>query len=95
MHKKNRIAVLLFGLVSGCAWAQSSVTLFGVVDAAVERVKGAESTVRIASGQQQGSRWGLRGVEELGGGLKAVFHLESGFNTDSGQAAQGGRLFGR
>ncbi len=95
MHKKNRIAVVLFGVASGCTWAQSSVTLFGVVDAAVERVKGAGSSVRIASGQQQGSRWGLRGVEELGGGLKAVFHLESGFNVHSGQLAQGGRLFGR
>ncbi|MGH8856299.1 MAG: porin, partial [Telluria sp.] len=49
----------------------------------------------LQSGNQSGSRWGLRGVEDLGGGLKAIFLLESGFNLDTGTTGQGGRLFGR
>lgn len=93
--KRNAIALAALGLVSGMASAQSSVTLYGVVDVAVERVKGATSLTRVTSGQQQGSRWGLRGVEDLGGGLKATFLLESGFNADVGTLGQGGRLFGR
>src|SRR5262249_39952175 len=42
-----------------------------------------------------GSRWGLRGTEDLGGGLKGLFVLESGFNLDTGTMQQSGRLFGR
>jgi len=93
--KRHAIALAALGLVSGLANAQSSVTLYGVVDMAVERVKGATSLTRATSGQQQGSRWGLRGVEDLGGGLKATFLLESGFNADVGTMGQGNRLFGR
>lgn len=93
--KRQAIALGVLGLFSGWAHAQSSVTLYGVVDVAVERIKGATSVVRLSSGQQQGSRWGLRGVEDLGGGLKASFVLESGFNADVGTSGQGGRLFGR
>lgn len=92
-HKIIALAVL--GLCSGLAQAQSSVTLYGVVDLAVERVKGATSVARVSSGQQQGSRWGLRGSEDLGGGMKAVFQIESGFNADTGTSGQGGRAFGR
>ncbi len=69
--------------------------MYGVVDVAVERVKGATSLTRVTSGQQQGSRWGLRGSEDLGGGLKALFVLETGFNADTGTLGQGGRMFGR
>jgi len=43
----------------------------------------------------QGSRIGFKGVEDLGGGLTALFTIENGFNADTGQAAQGGLLFGR
>lgn len=93
--KRNAIALAALGLVGGVASAQSSVTLYGVVDVAVERVKGATSLTRVTSGQQQGSRWGLRGTEDLGGGLKAMFVLENGFNADVGTFGQGGRLFGR
>jgi predicted porin len=93
--KRNAIAFATLGLISGLAAAQSSVNLYGVVDVAVERIKGATSLTRVTSGQQQGSRWGLRGTEDLGGGLKAMFVLENGFNADSGTLGQGGRLFGR
>ncbi|HRK39849.1 MAG TPA: porin [Burkholderiaceae bacterium] len=88
----------ILALAAGCACAaqaQSSVTLYGVADAAFERVKGATSVSRVASGQQQGSRWGLRGTEDLGGGLKAVFQMEAGFNMANGASGQGGLLFGR
>lgn len=93
--RRYLVALAVCGLSSGLASAQSSVTLYGVVDVALERVKGATSLTRLASGQQQGSRWGLRGTEDLGGGLKAGFLLESGFNADAGTSGQGGRLFGR
>lgn len=50
---------------------------------------------RLSSGVESGSRLGFRGTEELGGGTVATFVLESGFQADTGQAAQGGKLFGR
>lgn len=81
------------------AYAQSTVTLYGIVDAGIEyqnnQPGGSHSVTRITSGNMSGSRWGLRGVEDLGGGLKGVFVLESGFTVDDGKSAQGGRLFGR
>jgi predicted porin len=49
----------------------------------------------LNSGGLSGSRWGLRGAEDLGGGLRANFQAESGFNIDTGSSAQGGLLFGR
>jgi predicted porin len=89
-------------LAGGCAsaFAQSSVTLYGIVDTGVEYVSHAnaagDSVVRMPgiTGSLP-SRWGFRGVEDLGGGLKTVFVLESGFNLRGGDSGQGGRLFGR
>lgn len=92
---KALLTASALALLAGGVHAQSTVTLYGVADAAVERVKGATSQTRLVSGQQQGSRWGVRGSEDLGGGLKAVFQLESGFNITSGALGQGGRAFGR
>ncbi|CAL8476917.1 porin [Caballeronia sp. S22] len=82
------------------AFAQSSVTLYGIVDTGVEYVSHAnaagDSVVRMPSITGSfPSRWGIRGAEDLGGGLKAVFVLENGFNTRGGDIGQGGRLFGR
>ncbi|CAB3694862.1 porin [Achromobacter aegrifaciens] len=73
----------------------STVTLYGLVDLGMlyERKDG-ESSLRQKSGNQSGSRWGLRGSEDLGNGYKAVFRLESGFNANNGTQAQG-RMFGR
>ncbi|TXI89307.1 MAG: porin [Cupriavidus sp.] len=89
-------------VVSGGAFAQSatSVTLYGIVDAGVEvatHVPGGNggTVARVTSGNMSGSRWGLRGAEDLGGGLKAIFTLESGFDIDTGLSGQGSRLFGR
>ncbi|MGU7769973.1 porin [Burkholderia sp. MR1-5-21] len=82
------------------AHAQSSVTLYGIVDTGVEFVSHANAAgdhvVRMpgVTGEMP-SRWGLRGAEDLGGGYQAVFTLESGFNLRGGDLGQGGRLFGR
>src|SRR6516225_900911 len=99
--KMKLFAAAVAALAAGGAYAQSSVTLYGVVDAGVEYSNHAQTSssshdvVRLNSGGMSGSRWGLRGVEDLGGGLKGIFVLESGFNIDTGTSGQGGRLFGR
>lgn len=99
--KMKLFAAAVAALAAGGAYAQSSVTLYGVVDAGIEyanhqpNVSGSHDVVRLTSGNMSGSRWGLRGVEDLGGGLKGVFVLESGFSVDTGTSGQGSRLFGR
>ncbi|SPA27430.1 porin [Cupriavidus taiwanensis] len=97
--KMKLFAAAVAALAAGGAYAQSSVTLYGVADVGLEYVSKANAAgddlFRMSSGNQSGSRWGLRGVEDLGGGLKGVFVLESGFDLDDGRSAQGGRLFGR
>lgn len=80
------------------AHAQNSVTLYGVADtgiAYINHASGSKNAVAMSSGNLSGSRWGLKGSEDLGGGLKTVFQLESGFNMNTGAAGQGSRLFGR
>lgn len=79
------------------AFAQSSVTLYGLLDAGITYVnnRGGHSVVMEDTGIMQGNRWGLRGVEDLGGGLQTVFQLESGFDLNTGAMGQGGLLFGR
>ncbi|CAE6805263.1 porin [Paraburkholderia haematera] len=79
------------------AFAQTSVTLYGVLDEGINYTNnvGRGHVYELASGYAQGSRWGLKGAEELGGGLKAIFQLENGFDVSSGRLNQGGRMFGR
>jgi predicted porin len=95
--------VLLGSALCACAAsaaAQSSVTLYGIVDTGVEYVSHANAAgdhvfrMPAVTGEFP-SRWGLRGAEDLGGGYSAVFTLESGFNLRDGTLGQGGRLFGR
>ncbi|MGO4333056.1 porin [Cupriavidus sp. 2TAF22] len=100
MKTLSAVAAAFCGLCNASAHAQSSVTLYGLIDTGIEYVNHADATgssnvYRMASGNTAGSRWGLRGREDLGGDLAAVFALESGFNSDNGSSAQGGRLFGR
>jgi predicted porin len=90
----------LLGLAASVAMpahAQSSVTLFGVVDQGLTYTSnaGGKNQWSMAGGVLQGSRWGLRGSEDLGGGTKAIFLLESGFDASNGRFTQGGLLFGR
>ena len=93
--KKSLIALAALA-ATGAAFAQSSVTLFGVVDLAYENVKTNAGRVSgLSPSSNSSSRIGFRGVEDLGGGLSAVFRLEQGINLDDGTLGQGGRAFGR
>jgi GBP family porin len=97
--KKVLLACITGGVLTGAAWAQSTVTMYGVADIAVQASSftrpGAGSLTSMNSGHKAGSRWGLRGSEDLGGGFKAIFQLEQGVNFDTGTVGQGGRAFGR
>lgn len=83
--------------IASVAHAQSSVTLYGIVNEGIDYINNQSggSVVGLIRGQTNGSRWGLRGAEDLGGGMKAVFDLENGFDGSAGTLSQGGRLFGR
>jgi len=106
--KKSLIALAVLGAVSGAASAQSSVTMYGIVDIGVTyNQRGVnigttalpniaqESNWGIDSGNQSGSRLGVRGSEALGRNWSAVFDLEAGYDASTGTSLQGGRLFGR
>lgn len=87
------------GLVAaaGSASAEGSVTLYGIVDDAMTYVtnEGGKHAWAQNSGVGQSNRWGLRGIEALGGGWRAVFRLENGFTINDGRFSQGGLEFGR
>ncbi|PXW96214.1 putative porin [Sphaerotilus hippei] len=89
--KKSLIALALLGSVAGLAQAQS-VTLYGLVDVVAHKDKGAGW--KMTSGGVNQSRLGVKGSEDLGGGLKANFLLEHGFNLDTGTTA-GSAFWGR
>src|ERR1035437_7343725 len=103
--QKKIIVLAVAGLVSGTAFAQpppSSVTLYGAVDmsdvyASDNYQAGAKSANMIQSGAASlnGSRFGFKGVEDLGAGLSVNFRMESGLHLDTGTSAQGGQLMGR
>ena len=106
---------ILAGLIASCvatgAFAQTSVTLYGVIDMSLNytthqnaagdhvfSLGDSNASTGAADGGQgalSGSRWGLKGEEDLGGGNKAIFKLESGFTANNGQSDQQGQLFGR
>jgi predicted porin len=94
---KRLICLSTFALASVAAHAQSSVTLYGIIDEGVtyQNNAGGHSLVSMKSGVISGNRWGLRGTEDLGGGYKAVFDLENGFDVNTGALGQGGLEFGR
>jgi predicted porin len=108
--KKVLVAVAGTCALTGVARAQSSVTLYGLIDAGVNYTTSVQ-TSRASDGSLHGgsqfamldgglgglsgSRWGLKGVEDLGGGWKALFQLESGLSFNSGSLGQGGAIFGR
>ncbi|MHA4866552.1 porin [Duganella sp. PWIR1] len=96
----KKIAFAASLMLAGAAQAQSSVTMYGIIDAAVEQYSNADaagnSVTRMPSlgGGMFPSRLGFRGTEDLGDGLKAIFQLENGFAPDTGTQGQN-RLFGR
>ena len=89
-------AALLAGFSGGAA-AQSAVTLYGLLDIGYVRESGgvAGAVNKITSGMSNGSRFGFKGSEDLGGGLSAQFLMEGGVQLDIGASGQGGALFGR
>lgn len=95
--KKSLLALAALGAFAGVAHAQSSVTLYGIIDEGfnVNTNSGGKHLYNLSSGVLQGSRFGLRGTEDLGGGLKAIFVLENGFDVNTGKLGQGGLMFGR
>jgi predicted porin len=85
--KKSLVALAAFATI-GAAYAQSSVTLFGIVDAGYARVTGnGASRSGMTNSGLNSSRFGMRGSEDLGGGLKANFWLEGQLTNDDGNAA--------
>ncbi len=111
--KRLALSTLSLSLLAatGAAHAQTSVTLYGLIDESISFVHnsqtGAEHTrarpvvrtngcsANSSNGNLAGTRWGMKGNEDLGGGLAAIFTLEGGFNPSTGAEAQGSRLFGR
>ncbi|CAN7769157.1 porin [Caballeronia sp. LjRoot34] len=95
--KKVFIAGASLILMASHSFAQSSVTLYGIIDEGFQYTSntGGKSSYQLADGSMAGDRWGLLGNEDLGGGLRAVFRLENGFNLNSGTLGNAGRIFGR
>jgi predicted porin len=94
LMKKTAVALAAFGALAGAAHAQSNVSLYGLVDLYVGKsttkatfggtTLKVDPGMSLTSGGLNGSRWGVRGAEDLGGGLKATFQLESGFDASNG-----------
>ncbi|MVW73565.1 MULTISPECIES: porin [unclassified Bordetella] len=107
---KTLLAGAILAGMSGTALAETQVTLYGLIDTGLTYQRGKVGTddqnrgeyggdyhsrFGMTDGIQSGSRWGLRGTEDLGDGVQAVFVLEGGFNSSNGRRKQGDRLFGR
>lgn len=91
-------ALLLLAPAVSQAQTSTNVQLYGIVDAGVQYLNngpGGNSQTGLSSGNLNGSRWGLKGSEDLGDGLKAVFVLEAGMDLTNGNSLQSKRLFGR
>lgn len=96
--KKLILTAAIGSTLASPVYAQNSVTLYGIVDDGLTYVNNAGKAgaiVSMVSGVLQGSRWGVKGTEDLGGGLKTIFQLESGFNTNTGALGGGGLGFSR
>jgi predicted porin len=95
--KKILIATAVVASFASVAHAQSSVTLYGTLDAGITYTSnvGGHSQWAVGSGSIDENRFGLRGVEDLDGGMKTVFTLEQGFNLNNGSQAAAGKMFSR
>ena len=99
--KKSLLAVAVAAALPAFAQAQSSITLYGVADVGIEYSNDdanataagpGDSGVRLRDGTQTPSRFGVRGVEDLGGGLRAVFNIENRFSIDTGSTTGGANV---
>jgi predicted porin len=96
--KKSLLTLAVLGAFAGTVSAQTSVTLYGIVDAGLayeDNGSAAGKIFRMENGGQSTSRFGLRGSEDLGGGLSAIFQLENGFTPGTGAFNAAGVLFDR
>jgi predicted porin len=99
--KQKILAAATLAAIAASAHAQSSVTLYGALDTSLayfgneHGAHGSGNTFQLAAGNLSPNLWGVKGAEDLGGGLSAIFKLESGFNVDNGNLGQGQRIFGR
>ncbi|MDB5992682.1 MAG: porin [Herbaspirillum sp.] len=101
--KKALLALAILSTVAGAASAETSVTIYGIIDVGIDydhgkagnAAAGTTPTWAEASGQTSGNRLGFKGSEDLGNGLSAIFTLENGFNANDGTLGNGNRLFGR
>jgi len=104
--RKSLFALSILSTVAGTVHAQSTMTLYGILDEGLMINTNAKNVVngKNVGGRQfsvdsnagtQGSRWGMRGAEDLGGDTTAIFVLESGINVSTGAFGQGGTAFGR
>lgn len=92
-HFQKTLLVAILGSAAGVASAQSSVTLYGTIDAGVlyqnHAATGSGSQVQLATGGIAPSIWGLTGVEDVGGGMKVLFSLEGHFSSNNGTMTNG------
>lgn len=95
--KKSLLALAVLSTFAGIASAQTSLSIYGLVDAGIVSERGgpAGTVTKLTSGVQSGTRLGFRGTEDLGGGLAGKFVLETGIAADTGGFNQGGLAFGR
>jgi predicted porin len=94
--KKALIPLAVLGAMSGGVYAQTSTTIYGIVDAGfANENNGKYSVNRLDSGNVYGDRLGFKGTEDLGGGMSAFYTLEMGFNIDDGSMGTAGTLFNR
>lgn len=96
MKIRTAVAAVAATLTASSALAQSNVTIYGLIDINLVREWSDNATFEgVGHSELNGSRWGLKGEEDLGSGNKALYVLESGFSPADGNHQQGGRLFGR
>ena len=99
MNKKLMAAAVAGALaIPGLAFAQSSVTLYGTIDAGIKNMSkvgaGSDTVTYVSNGLHTTNRWGMKGSEDLGGGLKANFKLEGGYDNGTGEHSAG-KIFER
>jgi len=95
--KKSLIAIAVLAATSSAAFAQSNVTIYGILDAGIvsERGGAAGTVSKVTSGAASASRIGFKGTEDLGGGLSAIFKLETGAKIDDGTLDATNTIFNR
>ena len=97
--KKTSLALVIAGLASSSAFAQSSITIYGIVDTSIRYISSdnaaGNSNIKMDNGAISNSRIGFKGSEDIGGGNRINFRLENGFNGDNGSMSSPGVLFNR